>query len=309
MERKQGKPKPRTLFMWKIFQQHILNCMQVGVTVLEKSWIPPIFESTPFSNASVTSKSSINWKVYMIEKLWNQIWVENSLRFFMFMFMFKKELTKVGVNFMNTGYFWLLRQGGEADSAPPPCHSKTHDPREMKFGVDIAQTFLYLVTKSRLPEMTHSHRDVVHRVSGWRQLRHAIPCRAQTVWPRRLNLSVLVAKTYVYLLTKFCFPKITRLDMTLRVLTSCDVAHQGCLGVIKSNTIFIVYAILRHHWITKIHRAKLYQCGILGPKFGGDWVKPSVLVPISKYLPQSFPKPLKIKLKFAPTFIIFFFSK
>ena len=85
----------------------------------------------------------------------------------MFMFMFKKELTKVGVNFMNTGYFWLLRQGGEADSAPPPCHSKTHDPREMKFGVDIAQTFLYLVTKSRLPENTRSRVQLVGDLAGF----------------------------------------------------------------------------------------------------------------------------------------------
>ena len=58
----------------------------------------------------------------------------------------------------------------------------------------------------------------------------------------------------------------------------------------------------------KIYRAKLYQYGILGPKFGGDWVKPLVLVPISKYHPQSFSNPLKVKLKFTPTFFNFFWK-
>ena len=30
------------------------------------------------------------------------------------------------------------------------------------------------------------------------------------------------------------------------------------------------YATLHHHRIKKMYRAKLHQCGILGPKFGGD---------------------------------------
>ena len=85
--------------------------------------------------------------------------------------------------------------------------------------------------------------DVARLASGWHHwhhLRHAIPSHVQTVWPRKVKFGVLVTKTYLYLLTKFHLPEIKRLDVTLRIVMSCNVMHQECLGVIKSNTIFIV---------------------------------------------------------------------
>ena len=42
-----------------------------------------------------------------------------------------------------------------------------------------------------------------------------------------MKFGVLVAKTSLYLLTKFRFPEITHLDMTLHVVTSCDVTRKG----------------------------------------------------------------------------------
>ena len=83
-------------------------------------------------------------------------------------------------------------------------------------------------------------RDDTSHASVWRHMRHTILHHVEMVWGRRVMLGVLVVTTYLYLLTKFCFPEISRLDVTLRVMTSCDVAHKGCLGVIKNNNIFIL---------------------------------------------------------------------
>ena len=113
-----------------------------------------------------------------------------------------------------------LRRGGGG-------HSKTNNCREIKFRVKVAKTFVYLVPKFCIHEVTRSRvmsrHDVTHRASGWRHMRHAILRHAETVWGRGLILGVLVATTYLYLLTQFCFPEITRLDVMLRVVTSCDV--------------------------------------------------------------------------------------
>ena len=65
--------------------------------------------------------------------------------------------------------------------------------------------------------------------SGWCNLRYTIACHAQTVWARKVKLSVHVARTYM--LTNIRLPQIPCLDLTLRVMTSCDVAHQGSLKV------------------------------------------------------------------------------
>ena len=81
-------------------------------------------------------------------------------------------------------------------------------------------------------------RDVARRVSGWSLLCHAIQCNAQTTWRRNVKFGVLVGNRYFYLLTKFHLPEIMHFDVTLHVVKSCDVTHKGCLGIIKSNTIY-----------------------------------------------------------------------
>ena len=72
------------------------------------------------------------------------------------------------------GYFLLLWHGG-VDSTPL-CHSQMHDFRKLKFGVDVAPTFLDLLTKFHFPGVSRSR--VTSRVAQLAGITCAMPFHA-----------------------------------------------------------------------------------------------------------------------------------
>ena len=59
--------------------------------------------------------------------------------------------------FFPPGIFLASDAWGRGRNQTPVCHSQMQDPRKMKFVVDVAQTFFYLLTKFRFPEITCLH--------------------------------------------------------------------------------------------------------------------------------------------------------